>query len=168
MVAQSENGKKRGRRRLEAALRRKNKNALYPCGRLTKNSTVRMLLKCLFGGIAYGLVEILWRGYTHPSMVLTGGICFAMICTINRRFSEKPLLVRGAMGALGVTAVEFCVGMLVNQWLNMGVWDYSDQPVHLLGQICLLYTGFWFGISLALCFALSQIRLRVISLNLQK
>ena len=146
----------------------KHKNALYPDGRLTQNSGVRMLLKCLFGGIAYGLLEILWRGYTHPSMVLTGGVCFAMICGVNRRFSDKPLLVRGVMCALAVTAVELCVGMLVNQWLHLDVWDYSDQQLHLFGQICLLYTGLWFGLSLVLCFTLSKMRFRAISVNLQK
>ena len=28
----------------------------------------------LFGGFGYGLIEVLWRGRTHWSMVLCGGI----------------------------------------------------------------------------------------------
>ena len=28
------------------------------------------------GGLLYGLIEILWRGWTHWSMVLCGGLCF--------------------------------------------------------------------------------------------
>ena len=29
-----------------------------------------------FGALGYGLIEILWRGHTHPSMLTAGGICF--------------------------------------------------------------------------------------------
>ena len=28
------------------------------------------------GAMGYGLIEILWRGYTHWSMLTAGGICF--------------------------------------------------------------------------------------------
>ena len=146
----------------------KTKNALCLGGKMKEAPALRMTLKCLFGGVAYGLVEILWRGYTHPSMVITGGLCFVMICGINRRFSRKPLLVRSAACALGVTLAEFCVGMLVNHVLNMGVWDYSDKWLHLFGQICPLYTGFWFALCLVLSFLLSKLRFAAISLNLQK
>ena len=146
----------------------RNKGALRLGGTLTANPTARMALKCLFGGVAYGLVEILWRGYTHPSMVLTGGLCFAMICDINAKYSKRPLLVRSAACTLGVTCAEFCVGLLVNRVLDMEVWDYSDKWLHLLGQICPLYMGLWFGLCFLLSFALAKIRLSAISLNLQK
>ncbi len=147
---------------------RKTKQALCLGGRLTENPSVRMTLKCLFGGVAYGLIEILWRGYTHPSMVITGGFCFAMICGINAKFSHRALLVRSAACTLGVTLAEFCVGMLVNHVLNMNVWDYSDKWLHLFGQICPLYMGLWFALCLVLSFLLPRLRLSVISLNLQK
>ena len=144
-----------------------NKNALRLGGRLTADSVPRMAWKCLFGGVCYGLMEVLWRGYTHPSMVVTGGLCFAMICEINARYARKSLLVRGAMCALGVTCAEFCVGMLVNRLLNMSVWDYSGEWLHLFGQICPLYIGLWFGLCTVLSFVLPKIRFRTISLNLQ-
>lgn len=141
-----------------------------PCigGRLTADFKTRMALKCLFGGVAYGLIEVVWRGYTHPSMVITGGLCFAMICEINARCARRPFFVRGAACALGVTCAEFCVGMLVNRVLNMRVWDYSGEWLHLFGQICPLYMGLWFILCTALSFVLPRVRLRAISLNLQE
>ena len=144
-----------------------NKNALRLGGKLTADSGTCMALKCLFGGVGYGLMEVLWRGYTHPSMVITGGLCFAMICEINARYAHRSLLVRGAMCALGVTCAEFCVGMLVNRVLDMQVWDNSGEWLHLFGQICPLYIGLWFGLCTVLSFVLPKIRFRANSLNLQ-
>ena len=47
-----------------------------------------------------------------------------------------------------ITTVEFTVGIIVNVWLKLGVWDYSSKPYNLLGQVCLLYTNLWFLLSL--------------------
>lgn len=143
-------------------------NGLYLGGRLGAGTGVRMLLKCLFGGVAYGLLEVMWRGYTHPSMVVTGGICFSLICTLNGRLAHRSLLCRSAACTACVTALEFCVGILVNHVLRMGVWDYSDEWMHLLGQICPLYSCFWFGLCLALSFLLPHIHLSVIYPNFKK
>ena len=49
----------------------------------------KALIIFLFGGVGYGLIELLWRGRTHPSMVLTGGFCFAIICGINFLFAMR-------------------------------------------------------------------------------
>ncbi|MBR7160922.1 MAG: hypothetical protein IKD07_00765 [Clostridia bacterium] len=146
----------------------KKENGLFLGGALPVDFKVRNLLKFLFGGVAYGLIEVIWRGYTHPSMVITGGICFSMICAINGKLSGRSLLLRSAACTLGVTAVEFCVGVLVNRIFDMCVWDYSDKWMNLLGQICPLYCAFWFGLCLCLSFALSGIRFSVISSNFQK
>ena len=144
------------------------KKPLFLGGKMTENLLARNSLKCLFGGVGYGLIEVIWRGYTHPSMVITGGICFSMICAINGKLSARPLLLRSTACAFGVTVIEFCVGILVNRVFQMGVWDYSDKWLNLFGQICPLYSVFWFGLCLLLSFLLSEIRLCVISSNFQK
>ena len=36
-----------------------------------------------------------------------------------------------------VTACEFITGLIVNKWFRLAVWDYSNQPFQLFGQICL-------------------------------
>ncbi len=128
---------------------------LFLGGRFCRKGAHGLFIKLMFGGTAYGLIEVVWRGYTHPSMVLTGGICFAMICEVNHRFSQKPLLLRSAACALFITIVEFCVGLLVNRILQLGVWDYSDVPFHLMGQICPLYSLLWFLLCIPVSFVIT-------------
>ena len=41
------------------------------------------------------------------------------------------------------TALEFITGCIVNLWLGWDVWDYSDMPGNLMGQICPQYTLLW-------------------------
>lgn len=89
----------------------------------------------------YCAIEILWRGYTHISMFLLGGFAFRLLARIgrlNRNFFSKILLSTGA-----VTTAEFCSGLLLNCMMQLHVWDYSDCPMNLLGQICLPYTLLW-------------------------
>ncbi|HCM14273.1 MAG TPA: hypothetical protein DHW85_13950 [Lachnospiraceae bacterium] len=47
-----------------------------------------------------------------------------------------------------ITAVEFLVGLVVNVWLKLNVWDYSNLPYNIMGQVCLIYTNVWFFLSL--------------------
>ncbi len=42
-----------------------------------------------------------------------------------------------------VTAVEYVSGCLFNLRLKLNVWDYSEMPFNLSGQVCLLYTVLW-------------------------
>ena len=55
----------------------------------------------------------------------------------------------GVIGAMGITALEFVTGCVVNLWLGWGVWDYSGLPGNIMGQICLQYTVLWVLVSLA-------------------
>lgn len=36
-----------------------------------------------------------------------------------------------------VVSMEFITGIIVNKWYHLAVWDYSDMPLQLWGQICL-------------------------------
>lgn len=96
------------------------------------------------GGVLYALLEILWRGYTHWSMVLAGGISLAALYWLRRRMGGTPLLLRCLAGAAVITLVELWIGCTVNLWWNMDVWDYSDMPMNLWGQICPLFSAMWF------------------------
>ena len=42
---------------------------------------------------------------------------------------------QSVIGAVIVLAVEFISGCVLNLWLGLGVWDYSNQPGNVLGQI---------------------------------
>lgn len=103
----------------------------------------------LTGGFAYGAVENLTRGYSHISMLIAGGICFVLIGLLNEVYSwNMSLLSQMVISAGIITTVEFTVGIIVNVWLKLGVWDYSSKPYNLMGQICLLYSNIWFLLSL--------------------
>lgn len=99
-----------------------------------------------FGGIIYGLVEVLTRGYTHWTMVLTGGIVFTVLYLINGKFGNTSIILRCLLGCLVITTAEFVVGCIVNIDFGMNVWDYSRQKYNLMGQICPLFSFGWFMI----------------------
>ena len=103
----------------------------------------------LIGAVGYGAIEMIWRGYTHYSMMIAGGLCFILFSFVSERLEGRHILLKAAFCALGVTAIEFIFGVVFNLWLKMGVWDYSDMPLNLLGQICPLFTVLWAGIAIA-------------------
>ena len=99
------------------------------------------------GASFYSLLETLWRGHTHWSMGVTGGLVLLTVYTAERR-TRSPLW-RGCLHAAGIiTAYEFAVGCVVNLRLGWQVWDYSGQPGNLLGQVCPLFCFLWFLLSL--------------------
>lgn len=112
---------------------------------LRYNRFLQFLLMFLIGGFAYGGLEIFFRGYSHISMMIAGGICFILIGSINEVYSgEISLLMQMAIAAVLVTLVELVTGLIVNIWLGLKVWDYSDLKLNFMGQICALYTLIWF------------------------
>jgi hypothetical protein len=50
-------------------------------------SIIKYLFLFLFGGASYNLIEILWRGHTHWTMFILGGLCFVLVGLINNLFS---------------------------------------------------------------------------------
>ena len=101
----------------------------------------------LLGAFGYGGVELLWRGYTHWTMLLLGGTCCLAIyaITVSR---PGPLWGKCLLCAGTVTALEFCTGCLVNLYLGWDVWDYGGVPGNLLGQVCPLYAALWYLLSI--------------------
>lgn len=95
------------------------------------------------GGVGYGIIELLWRGRTHPTMLAAGGICFLAFSQISKKFASKPLIFKAMLSALTVTAVELVFGLVFNIIFKMHVWDYSSQPFNLFGQICLKFSLAW-------------------------
>lgn len=105
----------------------------------------------LFGGAAYGLIEILWRGKTHWSMVLTGGFCFTLLNSLYSRYRDMRLMKKCVLGGAVITACEFICGLIVNIKLGLNVWDYSDMKFNIKGQICPLYSVLWVLLCLPIC-----------------
>ena len=112
------------------------------------------LFKHLFlfwvGALLYLWIEILYRGHTHWTMGLVGGLCFVLVGFINEFMSwDIPLWLQGIIGASIITVLEFISGLILNVWLGLGIWDYSQMSFNLLGQICLPFSLAWFLLSIA-------------------
>lgn len=108
----------------------------------------------LMGFFLYAFVEVSGRGYTHWTMCLTGGLVLMIIYIISSR--PAMTLIRCCfVGAVIITAIEFAVGIFDNIIMGWQVWDYSDQPFNIMGQICPLFTILW-GILCIPAFYLSR------------
>ncbi len=103
----------------------------------------------IIGAIGYAAIEIIWRGHTHWSMMIAGGLAFVLFSIVSERLRGKNILVKAAVCGLGVTAIEFVFGVIFNLWLKMNVWDYSYMPLNILGQICPVFTLMWVGLAIA-------------------
>lgn len=102
----------------------------------------------LVGGLCYGGVELLWRGYTHWTMMVLGGALFLVLGGLNEWLSwDMPLSRQALLGAVVVTAAEFLAGLVLNVWLGLGIWDYSGMWGSVLGQICPAYSALWVVLS---------------------
>lgn len=112
------------------------------------------------GGIIYCLIEILYRGYSHYSMFLCGGIVFYCISLFNRRYNQVlSLITRMFISSLIITVIEFIFGILFNLVLKQNIWDYSNQIYNYKGQICLAFSVAWFFLSLPALYLEQQLRI---------
>lgn len=107
---------------------------------------MRQHLKLLFlfvtGGLLYNVLELAWRSWTHWTMFFLGGACFVSMGLINELIPwVMPIWQQMVIGACIITGLEFVTGCIVNLLLGWGVWDYSQMPGNLLGQICPQYFG---------------------------
>ena len=107
----------------------------------------------IIGGAIYYGIEVLHRGYSHWSMFLLGGLCFVLVGSENEFFHKEfdvdiPLFPQMIIGSLIITLLEFITGYIVNIKLGWDVWDYSDQPFNIMGQICPGASFAWFWLSL--------------------
>lgn len=102
----------------------------------------------LCGGCVYFLIEMAWRGHSHWTMAALGGVCFVLIGDINEFIPwNMPLVLQGAIGSGIVTLLELVSGIVLNLWLGLGIWDYSNMPFNFLGQICLPFSLLWVALS---------------------
>ena len=101
------------------------------------------------GATTYVSIEVLYRGYSHWSMLLLGALCFVCMGLTNQVLSwETPLWIQMIIGGSIVSILEFACGCIVNLWLGWHVWDYSHMPLNLLGQISLLSSIGWCFLSI--------------------
>lgn len=128
----------------------------------TEDRILKNVFMFLLGGFLYYFLEIAIRGYSHYSMIICGGLAFLLSGLINQVLGFQVALVsQMVLSACMITALEFITGLIVNVWLEIGVWDYSDVPYNLMGQICLPYSMLWMALSLACILLDDWIRYRL-------
>lgn len=108
---------------------------------------LKHLILFAIGGVAYTCVEILARGFSHWTMFVVGGICFFLIGAINEVTPKMALLKQMTLSCIIITTIEFISGCILNIWLGLDIWNYSDELFNLFGQICLKHTCYWFLLS---------------------
>ena len=87
----------------------------------------------IIGGAAYCGIEMSWRGHTHWTMFIVGGICFIFCGSVNEIFDWKtPLWKQMLICTIGITMIEFFSGIIINIILKFNVWDYSDLPFNII------------------------------------
>ncbi len=96
------------------------------------------------GAIIYSMIEIWWRGHTHWTMGIAGGVCLTGIYLLRLFCPDVHIGWRCLAGAVFICTVEYFTGVIVNLILGWNVWDYSSVPYNVYGQICPLYALFWF------------------------
>lgn len=99
------------------------------------------------GAFGYGLIEVLWRGYTHWSMLCAGGLSLLGLSAIADKMRRAGRLLKAVAGSALITGIEFLFGVVFNLILKKNVWDYSERPFNIRGQVCALYSFFWMLLS---------------------
>ena len=98
---------------------------------------IKYLILFLLGGYTYYGIETLWRGYSHYSMIICGGICFIYAGLQNEQVEwDYPFWKQVLRVEAFILSAEFITGCIVNLWLGLDVWDYSGLPGNILGQTC--------------------------------
>ena len=95
------------------------------------------------GAIGYGILELLWRGRTHWSMLIAGGFSFLGLGKVSKKAKNSGLLKIALLGSAVITAIELIFGIIFNIFLKKNVWDYSKLPFNLGGQVCARYSILW-------------------------
>lgn len=115
---------------------------------IRKNKILKYIFLFLCGGFIYGIIEIMYRGFSHISMFIAGGTCFILIGILNGTVSKgTSLFIRAGLGALLITEIEFFIGIIVNRWMGLNIWDYSHLPLNLMGQVCLYFGIVWYFVA---------------------
>jgi uncharacterized membrane protein len=94
------------------------------------------------------VLEGLWRGWTHISMLVVGGLSAFFIGKLNDhpKFYDRKMWQECLMGTAIILILELVSGMILNVWLRLDIWDYSNEPFNVCGQICLPYVVMRFSL----------------------
>lgn len=116
---------------------------------------VLSILLWFWAGGVYFFAEVIWKTVQgRPETISWTMFALAIILAIPmERFGaelpwEMPLIAQAGISALAVIATEFVAGLILNVALGLGIWDYSNMPGNIMGQICPQFALLWFVVSI--------------------
>ena len=82
------------------------------------------------GGSTYYLIEIWFRGFSHWTMFVLGGVALTF-CSFQGEVMHwsEPMWIQIIRAVLFLTSLEFMTGIICNKWLKIGIWDYRVPAV---------------------------------------
>ena len=124
---------------------------------MCKENILKYIFLFLIGGFSYFYIEILFRGYSHFSMIICGGLALILCGMINQISNFRiSLITQMLISTCIITLLECITGYIVNIKLHLHIWDYSKLPFNLYGQICPAFSLIWMLASL-LCIFMDDI-----------
>lgn len=133
------------------------------------SNAVLSVLLWFFGGTLYFFLEVAYKTATgSPERISWTMLLLAIFLCIPIEQAgyqlpwEYPLWFQATVCALLVTAAELIAGIVLNLWLGLDIWDYSDLPLNFLGQICLPFFCVWWVLCFVFIVVFDWIRYAVI------
>lgn len=115
---------------------------------MTTSTLLKYLFLFIVGGFSYFYMEILFRGFSHFSMIICGGFAFILCGLIDQVIKYNlSLISQMLISTCIITVLELITGYIVNIRLHLNVWDYSRLPYNFHGQICVAYSFIWLILS---------------------
>lgn len=125
---------------------------------------LKQLFLFLVFGFVYFIIETIWKGHlTHWSMFVVAGIIGVLIGGINEYIPwEMPFFLQCGIGTVIATVIEGISGLILNVYLGLNIWDYSNVPFNFFyQQCCLPFCIAWFILSGACIIVDDYIRYKI-------
>lgn len=135
---------------------------------MTTNKAGKWVLNMLlwfWTGTIYFFVEVAWKtAHSNTEAISWTMLLLAIFLAIPLERCgaevpwEMPMLAQAAICTGIITAAEFVAGCILNIWLGLGIWDYSDMTGNVLGQVCPQFIVIWFFFSMLAIVMLDYMR----------
>lgn len=120
-----------------------------------RNCLLSVMLWVWTGTLYFFMEVILKTAQGRPESISWTMLALATVLAIPLDLFGAPLYgklslpVQSLICALLITAAEFAAGLILNVHLGLGIWDYSDKPGNLMGQVCPQFFIIWIFLSAA-------------------